>query len=327
MGKKDPALTKKIRVGIAALGADQARTAVRHGIDLELGTVLLAEAHILPLKASSRPTNAQVLSEVAATTAEVLASHLSNYLGSEEQKDKVSASDADFAGFIRQSIVGTESIAIDTALHAQVADGKIHHHIAKLKGKGKDDPSFGAVSLKESFPAITCNLEVAVLYPGGAHIAHRGQSSQYLIKGDKVEKLTRDYNAGGLLSSLDELGDFLPKIELKQIAMSPQDRLVIFSQGALPREPQIDPQSLQQGRSEAPEKHAAAIAQKVARNSVNPGYILVIEFIDEKKEALELSRLGKSSATQIDPQKSKASSSHTSLPESEDLLLAHVTAG
>jgi hypothetical protein len=282
MERNHRALPKLARVGVAPLGSSEARIGLVYRVDERLGTTVLTEVRNLHGDEKADATTSQLRIDVATTAAEVLMSHLSNYLGSEDQKGKIPPSESDFAAFIRQSIVGTDPIVTDIALHAQVPERKGYFHIAQVEGKGKDDPSFGAIGLRDSIPRISSNLELVIFYPGGAHIAHRGGSRQYFLHKDGFEQLTEDYHVGGLLSALDKKGDFLPKVELKQISMSPGDRIIIFSQGAVPVGHKIEFVDLHRGRSETPQSQAEYIARQIARYNVEGGHVIVIGGIEEK---------------------------------------------
>ncbi len=269
-----------MNAGVASVGTAAAMAGVEYRIDTKLGIALLSETRTLRQKTSDSKDTAEFRTEVSTTTIEVLTSHLSNYLGSSVQEDKVNASQEDFGGFIRQSIVGTDSIVLDTALHAQVTDKGIggRHNIANLSGKRGRDPVFKAVGLRETLPSVTCNLEVAVFFKGGVHIAHRGQSRQYLVNPEGAKQLTRDYSVGGLLSSLDEKGDFLPSIELQKIDLGGEDRLVILSQGCLAGEHGFNLDAiLLDGRDKPLGQYASSIAKKVAGHTAEGEYILVFE--------------------------------------------------
>lgn len=282
MERNPRALPKLARVGVAPLGSSEARIGLVYRVDDKLGTILLTEVRHLHSDEQADATTSNLRNDVATTAAEVLTSHLSNYLGSEDQKGKITPSQADFAAFVRQSIVGTDPIVTDIALHAQVPERKGYFHIAKVEGKGKDDPSFGAIGLKDSTLRMSCNLELVVLYPGGAHIAHRGRSRQYFLHNDGLEQLTEDYNVGGLLSALDKKGDFLPKVELRQLTMSPGDRIIIFSQGALPEGHKVQLVDLHRGRNETPQSQAEYIAKQISRHNVEGGHVIVIGGVEEK---------------------------------------------
>ncbi len=299
MAKQQQVKVRSSRIGIAPVGTPESRANVENRIDAELGCAILAETRALAggLKQPPAPSM-ELRAEVAATAAEVLASHLSNYLSSTDQKGKVSAADRDFGSFIRQSIVGTDPIVVDTALHAQKVGGGEKQNIAELNGKSSKDPWFSAVGIQDTLPAISCNLEVIVLFPGGAHIAHRGQSRQYLLNKNGIDQITKDYNTGGLLGSLDGMGDFLPQVEHGVIDLGAKDRLVVFSQGCFPTGHKVNLSELIGERVGSPQRHAVEIARRVAKYKLEGGYVVVVQGIGEVSFQFSLKNLGKLSVSQ-----------------------------
>ncbi|MCP4679495.1 MAG: hypothetical protein GY854_29190 [Deltaproteobacteria bacterium] len=295
-------------MGVAPVGGSEARVAVEYRIDAELGCAILSDIRDLAGDATAPqqtrgpggkgegpvPPTMELQAEVAASAAEVLASHLSNYLSSKDQKNKVSAANPDFISFIGQSIEGTDPLVVDTALHAQLmgVDGK--RNAAKTNGKSGTDNWFSAVGINDALPAISCNLEVVVLYPGGAHIAHRGRSRQYLLNRNGMEQLTQDYVTGRLLDSQDGMGDFMPKVELRSVKMEGKDRLVIISQGCFPRNQEVNLEQPIGKQDSSPQQHAVEIARRIAKHKTASGYVIVIDGMRKEPTAtFSLKNLGK----------------------------------
>ncbi len=280
-------------VGVAFVGDASKLKNIVHKVDPELGIIILTEAREIPQENKPKVIGLDRLADISTTMVEVLFGHLSNYLGSKNQKDKIPAHSPEFGNFIGQSIMGTDPIVMDTALAGQIAEkepsseetgkGLGVYNIEKLKDTVDNFETDGrAEGPQNRFPNISVNLEVAVFYEGGAHIAHRGRSQQYHVAGS-IKKITQDYITGGLLNVLDGTADFLPKIDHNSHQLKKGDRLVIFSQGLFPEGHKIDLKRLIGNTKLSPQNQAKEIVGLLQKYQTEHGYVIVIDANFEKK--------------------------------------------
>lgn len=286
MNTTEKAVLQDDCVGIATVGEASSQTLENqhYRFDPDNGIFVFAEARSMDEAEELTRMEEGLLAELSRTMVEVLHGHLSNYLGSRNQQQKIKSRHPDFINFILQSILGTDPIVIDSALHSQAmspragTDGphKVPRNIAVLSDREKELSSrFSAVELHGGLPNVSVNLEVAVFFEGGVHIAHRGSSQQYLMS-QKIKKVTEDYHTGGLLSALSGTADFLPKIDHKSLKMKRGDRLVILSQGLFPTGyPNL--RVLLGDNKQTPEKSAAQIVRNLSRHKPENGYVFVID--------------------------------------------------
>ncbi len=279
-------ILKEHDVGVALVGKKTDLTNMVLKVYSELGVLVFAESRETTEDNQRKTIESSRLTDISATMVEVLSGHLSNYLNSKDQQGKILSSSPEFLDFIRQSIAGTDPLVFDIAMLDHLTPSKAMTQNPQ-KGTGLKSIGFTRDSqqnfksvlgknVESSFPNITINLEVAVFYHGGVHVAHRGQSQQCHASSG-VKKITKEHVAGGLLSALDGMSNLLPSIELGSHKLTNGNRLILCSQGVLPNVPAKDLNKLLMSIGGSPKEQAERIVRALSKYNPENGYVIVVD--------------------------------------------------
>ncbi|MBN2526304.1 MAG: hypothetical protein JXR76_07915 [Deltaproteobacteria bacterium] len=252
-------------VGVAFVDPEQTGT-VHLTVNPEYGAIVLAEAH--PIRLRGGGITPEVLNELGSTATALISEYLSNYLSKKSRSQgTLAVEDPSFKNLLEQTISGLDQMLVDTATsgvantNAYRMDENTEQFVLKSSAKNS------------LINKITNSLETIVYYPGGIHVAHRGESQLYLVS-KRVQKLTQDHIAGGLFSKIGDLGDFIPQIQSNTLAMSTNDELVLFSREASLSS--FPPGQLQEWMGEgAPTEQAQRIAEALKTMGKTHGCVVV----------------------------------------------------
>lgn len=259
---------RKSAVGIAWLNPEDTGY-INIGVNPNTGAIVLAQAHTIRLRGSGVPN--ALLNELGTAASALISEYLSSYLTNAVHNDQnIQVTEPAFRDLLGQTISGLDQLLIETATSGN--DGAIAYHL------GKQDTSPPQSTAPSSRPQtilskITNSLEAVVYFKGGIHLSHRGESQQYLVA-KRVQKVTQDHISGGLFGKIGPLGDFIPQIHSKTLAMKPKNRLVIFSRDAAVSSFPLNQLKNWLGDGE-PKEQAQRVAEELKKIGKKSGCVLV----------------------------------------------------